>query len=73
MCGNANETINQLMNECVKWHTRDTKEGHDLVGKKIHLELCREFGIEVSKKCYQHEPETVLENQKSKILWNMNI
>ena len=29
--------------------------------------------MEVSKKWYQHEPETVVENEKSKILWDMNI
>ena len=31
------------------------------------------FGIEVSEKWYQHEPDTVVENEKSKILWDMNI
>ena len=31
------------------------------------------MGIEVSKKWYQHEPETVIENEKSKILWDMNM
>ena len=31
------------------------------------------MGIEVSKKWYQHESETVVENEKSKILWDMNM
>ena len=46
---------------------------HDLVGKKIHWEICRKFGKEVSKKWYQHVPDTVAENEKSKILWDMTI
>ena len=73
MCGNANETINHLTNECAKMAQNDYKRRHDLVGKKIHWEICRKFGIEVSKKWNQHEPETVVENEKSKILWGMKI
>ena len=53
--------------------TEGYKRRHDLIGKKVQWEVCRKFGIEVSKKWYQHEPETVAENEKSKILWDMNI
>ena len=35
---------------------------HSLVGKKMHWEICRSFGMKVSKKWYQQEPETVVEN-----------
>ena len=73
MGGNANETINHLTNECAKMAQKEYKRRHDLVGKKIHWEICRKFGVEVSKKWYQHEPEAVVENEKSKILWDMNI
>ena len=73
MCGNANEAINHLTNECAKMAQKEYKRWHDLVGKKIHWEVCRKFGIEVSKKWYQYEPETVVENENSKILWDMNI
>ena len=72
MCGNANETINHLTNECPKMAQKEYKRRHDLVGKKIHWEICREFR-KVSKKWYRPEPETVVENEKSKILWDMNI
>ena len=46
---------------------------HSLVGKKMHWEICRSFGMKVSKKWYQQEPETVVENWKSKIWWDVNI
>ena len=63
----------RLTNECAKMAQKEYKRRHDLVGKKIHWEVCRKFGTEVLKKWYQHEPETVVENEKSKILWDMNI
>ena len=52
---------------------KEYKRRYDLVGKKIHWEMYRKFGMEVSNKWYQHEPETVVENEKSTILWDMNI
>ena len=60
MWGKANETINHLTNECAKMAQKEYKRRHDLVGKKIRWEVCRKFGIEVSRKWYQHEPETVV-------------
>ena len=59
MCGNANETINHLTNKCAKMALKEYKRRRDLVGKKIHWEVRRKFGIEISKKWYQQEPEKV--------------
>ena len=73
MCGNANETINYLTNECAKMAQKEYKKRHDLAGKKFHWEICKTFNMEVSKKRYQHEPGTVVENEKREILWDMNI
>ena len=56
-----------------KYGTEGIQKKARFIWQKIHWEVCRKFGIEISKKWYQYEPETVVENEKSKILWDMNI
>ena len=35
--------------------------------------ICKEFGIEVKERWYEHEPKTVTENDSVTILWDMPI
>ena len=46
---------------------------HDRVGRIIHWELCRRYGFKCIEKWYDHIPEGVLKNEKSKILWDFRI
>ena len=39
----------------------------------MHWKICKEFGIEVKERCYEHEPKTVTENDSVTILWDMPI
>ena len=39
----------------------------------VHSNLTRQYGFKINKKWYDHQTETVLENQKAKILWDMTI
>ena len=41
-----------------------------MVGKRVHWEVCRKFGVDVNKNWYEHEPEAVIENNQCKILWD---
>ena len=54
-----------------KWHR--SKRRHDWVGKRIHWDFCRKYGIKVREKWYEHKPESVVENENCKILWDFNI
>ena len=38
-----------------------------------HWMICKEFGIEVKERWYEHEPKTVTENDSVTILWDMPI
>ena len=44
-----------------------------MVIKIVHSKLARKCNFEGSDKWYEHEPESVLENEYYKILWNFSI
>ena len=46
---------------------------HDWVGKVIQKELCKKLKFCHPNKWYIHKPESVIENQKHKILWDFKI
>ena len=54
----------------VNLHRRNTREG---LGKIIHWKLVRKGNFEAGDKWYEHEPESVLENEDYKILWDFSI
>ena len=39
----------------------------------LHWKLARKCNFEAGDKCYEHEPESVLENEDYKILWDFSI
>ena len=52
---------------------KEYKTRHDLVGKMINWELCKKFKFDNTTKWYMHKPESLLENQSHKILWDFKI
>ena len=46
---------------------------HDKVAKKIDWLLCKKSYLECNDKWYEHVYDTVLENKRSKILWDFPI
>ena len=73
MCGKADESISHLLSECSKLSQKEYKRRHDWMGKKIHWEVCRKYGLEAKAKWYEHEPQAVCENEEYKILWDFSI
>ena len=73
MCGERDETINHIVSECSKLAQREYKTRHDWVGKVIHWELCKKLNFHHATKWYTHKPESVLENETHKILWDFEI
>ena len=45
----------------------------DWVGKVIYRELCKRLKFGHTTKWYIHKPDSVLENDKYKILWDFEI
>ena len=46
---------------------------HDKAVSYIHWKVCHNYNIKTSEKWYDHEPETVTENEDVTILWDMPI
>ena len=63
-------TIQVKVNNCLK---KKCKTRHDWVVKVIHWKLCKKFKFHHTKKRYMYKPESVLENETHKILWNFEI
>ena len=52
---------------------RQNIKRHDVVGRVIHWEVCKEYGVECSDKWYEHSPKSVEENEEVKLLWDFTI
>ena len=73
LCGAKGESISHLVSECSKLAQKQYKARHDSVAQIIHWELCGMYEFGREKKWYEHEPQSVLENEEAKILWDFTI
>ena len=73
MCKQKEETVSHIVSECPKLAQREYKRRHDCVVKALHWDLCRLYDIDCGNKCYEHQPDGVLETSDVKILWDFNI
>ena len=74
LCGERDETIAHIVSECKMLAQKQYKQWrHDKVAQIIHWDICRKHGLEHQSKWYEHIPETVVENEEVKVLWDMNI
>ena len=69
----VDESIDHIVSGCSKLAQIEYKRTHDNLGKKVHLKLARKCNFEATDKRYEHEPESVLENEDYKILWDFSI
>ena len=54
---------------CPKLAQTEYKKRHDVVGRVIHWELCKEYGVECSDKWYEHSPKSIAENEEVMRAW----
>ena len=50
-----------------------SKQRHDSVGRYVHWQFCEKLGFNRTRVWYEHEPESVVENENFKILWDFTI
>ena len=67
-CGDKDETINHIINECSKLAQNMYKTRHDWVGKVIKV-----IKFDHKKKWYMPNQASVLENDKHKLLWDFDM
>ena len=73
MCRKVDESIDHIDSRCSKLAEKEYKRNHDNLGKIVHWKLARKCDFEAGNKWYEHEPESVLENEDCKILWDFSI
>ena len=73
MCGKCGESVQHIVSGCEKLAQKEYKRRHDNVAKKIHWDLCKRHDLEHHEKWYDHIPEGAIENDKIKLLWDINI
>ena len=69
----VDENIDYIVRGCSKLAQKEHKIRHDNLGKMVHWKLARKCNFEAGDKWYEHEPESVLENEDYKILWDFSI
>ena len=73
LCGDRDETINQIIKEYSKLAQKEYKTRHDWVDKVIHWEMCKKFKFDHTNKWYINNPALVLETDTHKLQWNFDI
>ena len=72
-CRDRDETTSHIWSKCRKLAHKEYKSRYGWVGKVIHKELYKKFKFENTNKWYMHKPESVLENDTCKLLWDFEI
>ena len=65
--------VDHIVCSCSKLAQKEYKRRHDNLVKIVHWKLARRCNFEAGDKWYEHEPESVLENEDYKILWDFSI
>ena len=67
------ESIDHVVSRCSKLVQKEYKRRHDNLGEIVHWKFARKCNFEAGDKWYDHEPESVLENEDFKILWDFSV
>ena len=73
LCRKVDESIYHIVGGCSKHAQTEYKKRHDSLGKIVHWKLARKCNFKAGDKWYEHEPESVLENEDYKTLWDFRI
>ena len=73
VCRKVDESIDHIVSGCSKLAQKEYKRRHNNLGKIVHWKLARKCNFEAGDKWYEHEPESILENEDYKILEDFSI
>ena len=73
MCRKVDESLDHIVSGCSKLAQKECKRRHDNLGKIVRWKLARKCNFEAGDKWYEHDPESVLEHEGYKILWDYSI
>ena len=75
LCNEEDESSMHIASGCSVLAQRQYKLRHDLVGRRVHWEICRKHAIACTDKWYEHVPEntTTSADGNVEILWDVEI
>ena len=73
VCRKVDESIDHIVSGCSKFAQLEYQRRHHNLGKIVHWKLSRKSNFQAGNKWYELEPESVLENEDYKILWDFSI
>ena len=73
LCGEHTESVSHIVSECKKLAQKEYKRRHDKVAKIVHWKLCKKYELESEDKWYEHVPLDCVENDRIKLLWDINV
>ena len=73
LCSDRDKATNLIISEYSKLVEKDHKTRYDWVGKVIHWELCKKFKFAHMNKWYMNNPESAVEKDTHKLLWDFDI
>ena len=73
LCGEGVEKVTHIVSACTVLANKEYKRRHDKVCHNLHWQLCIKYGIPTGEKWYQHRPESVMENEDVKLLWDFMV
>ena len=62
MCRKVDESIDHINSSCIRLAQKKCKRRHNSLENIVHWKLARKCNFETGDKWYEHEPESVLEN-----------
>ena len=72
VCGKVDESIDHIVTGCSKLAQKEYKRKHDNLGNIVHWKLARKCNFQAGYKWHEYEPESALENEDYKILWDFS-
>ena len=63
VCTKVDGSIDQIVSGCSKLVQKEYKRRHDNLGKIVDWKIARQCSFEAGYRWYEHEPESVLENE----------
>ena len=71
VCRKVYESIDDIVSGSSKLARKQYKRRHNILEKIVHWKLARKCNFEAGNKWYEHKPESDLENEDYKILWDL--
>ena len=74
MCNTQVETVGHIISGCQTLAADKYLNRHNQVAAQLHLDICKHYAIKAdAQHWYQHNPERVMENEKTTILWDHQV